>query len=96
MNHMFEKKGDDAVETLVQMCIRDSRIPCALGLLIAAVYMYGGIHQLAGSLIDSVRLGDNPHILSLGISRLHASYIGQLQPAVFLNLGNQDVYKRQG
>ena len=64
------------------------RIPCALGLFIAAVYMYGGIHQLAGSLIDSVRLGNNTHILSLGIGRLHASYVSQLQPAVFLNLGN--------
>ena len=50
--------------------------------------MYGGIHQLAGSLIDSVRFGDNPHILSLGISRFHASYISQLQPSVVLNLGN--------
>ena len=48
--------------------------------------MDGGVCQLTGSLIDAVLLCDDAHVLRLPVGRLHSADVGQLQPAVGLDL----------
>ena len=60
----------------------------ALGVGIAAVDVDGGVHQLAGALVNFAAAGIDLYVLRLGIVGAHAAQGGQLQPAVALDLAD--------